>query len=575
MKERTRIAGLVLLASGASWARPGGGSSYRSSSSRSSSSSSYRSSGSSYRSSSSSSSYRSSSSSYRSSGPSGGSYSGGGGDSGGFLPVFILIVILVLVFMILMNSTQQQTGFIRNSNESHSETTPSDLGSRLQLGCLSTILILLVLPHLFSWLAPFIPVAVVGGMGWLVWRSQNPAQTARTSSVLRVANANLKELFETDPNFSLPIFREFAVLLYSQAMLERRSQFPTAGPYLDSLPANGLASRSQARAVRDVVVGCCNLKVAQVVSGRLQLRVSFESNYLEEDANGRLQAFIANEDWVFSRRIGNLTRRPEGVRKLGCPSCGYAGEFTSSGACPQCQNTNRQGQLDWIVTRIEVRSLEPFRPYSASGGGVEAGTNAPTVVHRDVVIRLKELQARHPDFRLADFQKRVQDIFMAINEAWTRRNWAAARPFETDALFRTHRYWIEDHLQRGLVNRLGEIRLTSLQISNVVLDAFYESITVRLFASMIDYTVEEKTNKVVSGDPKTARSFTEYWTFVRSVGARKRRVENSHQCPSCGAALDKVNQTGVCEYCDTLITCGDFDWVLSNIEQDEVYQLSI
>ena len=41
--------------------------------------------------------------------------------------------------------------------------------------------------------------------------------------------------------------------------------------------------------------------------------------------------------------------------------------------------------------------------------------------------------------------------------------------------------------------------------------------------------------------------------------------------PCCGAPLDNVSQTGVCGYCDTKITTGDFDWVLSRIDQCEVY----
>ncbi len=42
-------------------------------------------------------------------------------------------------------------------------------------------------------------------------------------------------------------------------------------------------------------------------------------------------------------------------------------------------------------------------------------------------------------------------------------------------------------------------------------------------------------------------------------------------CPSCTAPL-KVAQTGVCSSCQTKLSRGDFDWVLSRIEQDEEYQ---
>ena len=43
-------------------------------------------------------------------------------------------------------------------------------------------------------------------------------------------------------------------------------------------------------------------------------------------------------------------------------------------------------------------------------------------------------------------------------------------------------------------------------------------------------------------------------------------------CPSCGAPLDKINQAGVCGYCNSHVTLGEFDWVLALIEQDETYE---
>jgi predicted amidophosphoribosyltransferase len=43
-------------------------------------------------------------------------------------------------------------------------------------------------------------------------------------------------------------------------------------------------------------------------------------------------------------------------------------------------------------------------------------------------------------------------------------------------------------------------------------------------------------------------------------------------CPSCGAPLDRINMAGTCEYCGSHLTRGEFDWVLSKIEQDESYR---
>ncbi len=108
-----------------------------------------------------------------------------------------------------------------------------------------------------------------------------------------------------------------------------------------------------------------------------------------------------------------------------------------------------------------------------------------------------------------------------------------------------------------------------MQPVKVKIDAFYNSITLRIFAQGYDYTVD-KTGKVVAGSNKSLRQWSEYWTFVRYSKAKPAAARADLNCPNCGAPL-KVNATGICEFCGGKITSGEFDWVLSKIEQDESY----
>ncbi len=93
----------------------------------------------------------------------------------------------------------------------------------------------------------------------------------------------------------------------------------------------------------------------------------------------------------------------------------------------------------------------------------------------------------------------------------------------------------------------------------------------RIWGSMIDATVEVGSGKLVGGNDKKARRFSEYWTFLRASGTGA-ASKDAHSCPSCGAALDRISQAGVCGYCDTVITTGRFDWVLSRIHQTAEYE---
>ena len=42
-------------------------------------------------------------------------------------------------------------------------------------------------------------------------------------------------------------------------------------------------------------------------------------------------------------------------------------------------------------------------------------------------------------------------------------------------------------------------------------------------------------------------------------------------CSNCGAPL-AVTQSGECSHCNAHVTLGEFDWVLSKIEQDDSYR---
>ncbi|MFT6233735.1 MAG: hypothetical protein ACJAZO_004256, partial [Myxococcota bacterium] len=115
-----------------------------------------------------------------------------------------------------------------------------------------------------------------------------------------------------------------------------------------------------------------------------------------------------------------------------------------------------------------------------------------------------------------------------------------------------------------------DLDIERTDVVKVSQDAWYESITVRVWASARDWT-ERDDGTVVGGNKKVRRRFSEYWTFLRAQGSGA-GAHGVSSCPSCGAALDRINAAGICGYCESRIVSGRFDWVLSRIDQPEVYQ---
>ncbi len=381
----------------------------------------------------------------------------------------------------------------------------------------------------------------------------------------QVTAADWAALRDDDPNFSRPLFADFVVLLYARAQALRPTGDPAPiGAYLAPEAWAAFAGEAVPTSVDEVVVGAARVIALTTRDPRaFGLTVAIEASYREDGARR-----YSRERWTLRRKRGVLSRGPDDIRALRCPSCGSAEAVLPDGRCPACRNTVNRGEFAWTVTAVHIAERKAPPPLHRELGGAEPGTGHPTVYAPDLAAAWRTLRWRHPQFSPAAFEQHVRAVFERLQAAWSSRDWLAARPYETDALFQTHRFWIERYKREGLTNRLDDIAVESVVPVKVEFDAYFETITVRIFASMRDYTVDES-GRVVSGDPKRPRHFSEYWTFVRRAG-REFVAKPPDQCPSCGAALD-INQAGECAYCKSNVVGGDFGWVLSAIEQDEVY----
>jgi hypothetical protein len=395
-------------------------------------------------------------------------------------------------------------------------------------------------------------------------------------------NREIAQLRKFDPNFSEIVFTDFCYALYGRAH-DARGQGQNAldqlSPYLSEAARKSLLQRSPGnlREVKGVIVG--GMKIADIrglETAVINITLVFESNYTEVvGANGGApkesrneMTYYVRERWQLERKREVLSLPPARATALHCPKCGAPLQKDTAGACAFCGTRIESGEFQWYVRGIGLLESEAKGPLLTSDVP-EVGTDLPSVVQpglRD--IRL-EFEKNNPTFSWGEFQERVKLIFDELQVAWSTLKWERARPHETDNLFQMHQYWIDAYKRQHLRNALDQYRVTALQPVKIKQDAFYVSITLRIGAEGYDYTVDES-GKVVSGSKKKLRYWSEYWTFIRSRNAKPIPATTNLNCPNCGAPL-KVNNAGICEFCGGKITSGEFDWVLSKIEQDEAY----
>ena len=163
-------------------------------------------------------------------------------------------------------------------------------------------------------------------------------------------------------------------------------------------------------------------------------------------------------------------------------------------------------------------------------------------------------------------QNHTDEIVNAITK--TERDFEKVRPFEKEELYKQHTELIKQYIENGKINVLDRINVNQAYLFKYYRDSQYEFMHVYIQARMTDYIKDEKTGNVLKGDPNTEYHLQYIYTFMRKVGVLTDPVKSGKStvaCPHCGAPTS-VTSSGKCEYCGFIITTGEFDWVLSNIE---------
>lgn len=379
-----------------------------------------------------------------------------------------------------------------------------------------------------------------------------------------------------DPTFSQILLEDFLYELYIHAQEARGSKESLAllAPYLNSAARASLGSRGQRKVlnVSGVIVGSMRVTTLKLFDGQTNVNVEYETNYTEsysgEISEEKLD-FYATERWHFVRKLSARSRAPNETRGFGCPSCGAPVEQNEQDTCSHCGAKHGTGEFDWLCDRIELQH-EECRPPTLGGYAPEEGTNDPSIRADDVDGNLDALMKIDPGFDSTRFMARVDQIYHVLNDAWSSLQWQAARPYLSDRLWFSMRYWIHAYEKQSLQNQMVDAKVERKELAKVVFDPFFHAITVRIWASALDTTIHRKTGVRVGGDPLMPRKYSEYWTVIRSA-ERRGPASTDAQCPNCGAPL-LINMAGNCDHCGVKITAGQFDWVLSKIEQDEAYR---
>lgn len=173
-----------------------------------------------------------------------------------------------------------------------------------------------------------------------------------------------------------------------------------------------------------------------------------------------------------------------------------------------------------------------------------------------------------PDFSVDKFLGWVKEVFITLQMAWFERDWEKVRPFEKEELYRQHELQIKEYIMKGRINVIERINVNNAYLFKYKRDSQYEYLTVFMNVRMIDYIIDERTKEVLKGDPNRDCYLQYMLTFIRKTGVLTSSAKSTNSavaCPKCGAPT-KITSAGKCEYCGFIITTGEYNWVLADIE---------
>ena len=197
---------------------------------------------------------------------------------------------------------------------------------------------------------------------------------------------------------------------------------------------------------------------------------------------------------------------------------------------------------------------------------VNQQANADNTVDYSAMVAA-QIQTLDPAFSADKFIGFAREVFMKIQEAWTAKDWRPIRPFESETLFNQHKQQLDEYIRLGKTNVVEKIGIKHCSLHAFREDGDKEILTVWLNAVMRDYVIDDETKKVLESDPNRDWYMKYEMVFNRKAGVKTdpgRKGNSITNCPNCGAPTE-ITSSGQCEYCGSVVTNGEHDWVLTDI----------
>ena len=218
-----------------------------------------------------------------------------------------------------------------------------------------------------------------------------------------------------------------------------------------------------------------------------------------------------------------------------------------------------------ILVVIAVFALFVLR----KGKGGSTPANAPVRMQRQEQPPLRPMNEYYPidpDFNEEAFREKLSNLYVQMQNGWTAKDIEPLRPYFSDALYTQMERQLQAYKTGHRTNYVERIAVMGVSLKGFRQTPENDLITAVLQTRIVDYTLDDNTGNLISGDRTREKFMTYEWDLVRSKGRTTSATAGVKKifCPNCGAPLD-VNSSARCEYCGSVINASSHDWAICNI----------
>jgi predicted lipid-binding transport protein (Tim44 family) len=170
-----------------------------------------------------------------------------------------------------------------------------------------------------------------------------------------------------------------------------------------------------------------------------------------------------------------------------------------------------------------------WRPEPSARSTAVLDAPAASSPDTDLARGVSHIRQMDAGFDPARFGEPASDTFFRVQAAWMARDMKSVQALLTAEMLATMQAQC-DHLRaQRRVNRLENIAVRSVDVTEAWQESGQDFVTVRFLASLLDYATDESGAQVVEGSRTEPVKFEEYWTFARRVGAGPWRLSAIQQ----------------------------------------------